>query len=67
MINCQKELTELEYDQRVLARKIAGHKATLLANAKKGGMENGNREGDRGRVAYLYIIKRSFQLLQNLI
>jgi hypothetical protein len=43
MINCQKELEGLEYDREVLAARIAVHKATLLANAKKIGVEDSNK------------------------
>jgi hypothetical protein len=43
MINCQKELEELEYDREVLAGRIAVHKATRLANAKKRGVEERKR------------------------
>jgi hypothetical protein len=64
MINCQKGLTELEYDQRVLVG-IAGHKATLLANAKKRGMEKSNREGDKGSMAYRDENKREEERFTN--
>jgi hypothetical protein len=47
MINCQKQLEELEYDRVVLAARIAVHKATLLANAKKRGVEDSNKENQK--------------------
>jgi hypothetical protein len=52
MINCQKELDALKYDQKVLAGRITVHKATLLAAGKKRGIEDSSREDLKSSVIH---------------
>jgi hypothetical protein len=65
MVNCQKELEELEYDREVLAGRIAVHKATLLANAKKRGVEDSNRESQKTSLIHREERKRGEEKFTN--